>query len=94
MSKHTIHGMTLEVDVLQGTNLSDLGRARCVEKVVNMLRDMDSDFVRVAMANAWPVGNSKQYAEMVDQIDKALGENYTPRYSDDAYPICSIHEVK
>ena len=85
MSKHSIHGIEVTVEVFQG-NLTDVSRGRCVGKVVNMLREMDAEDFRAAMENVY----SKAHAAMLSAVDSALESGYTKRGADDFAPIASI----
>ena len=90
MSQHTIHNMTVNISVTQG-DMSEQARGRCIGKMVNTCRAMDTDEFCAAMADMdQSLQGTKRSAALLEKLDEALAENYTPRYSDDFAPIVEI----
>lgn len=86
MSKHNIHDITVNVEVVQG-NLTDVARGRCVGKIVNLCREMSAEEFRAAMADRY----SAAHAAMLEVIDAELAAGYTKRFTDDFAPIASLN---
>lgn len=85
MSKHNIHGLTVNVEVLQG-NLTNVARGRCVGKVVNLCREMGAEDFKAAMADT----GSAAHAAMLETIDSELEAGYTKRFADEFAPIARL----
>ena len=90
MSKHTIHGLIVNVNVVQG-NLTDSARGHCIGKVVNLCRDMPAaDFAQSMADMSASLQGSAKSSAMLAMIDDALAANYTKRYDDEFAPIANI----
>ena len=90
MSKHTIHGYTIEVAVYQGT-MTDTARGRCVGKVVNLCREYPEADFRAAMDDmAASLQGGPALSRLLAYLDSALADGYTKRTTDDFAPIASL----
>jgi len=95
MSTHTIHGVTVEIRIHQGSSMTDVSRGRCIGKVVNLCRDLPADEFLAAIED-WRAATfgGPRSAALLAKLDNALETGYHKRYTDDFPPIVALNEVR